>query len=157
MNNTKLIILLILAGGGAVSLVIFFSVFWVFIPHAPSPVRSGQGQPEEMISAVAIPLGASLQDSPKNFEPSDMNVTIGVNNKVRWANDDSVQVSVLADDDSDPGFFNATHDSSGDPTLASSLYPSEIFEYTFTKPGTYGYHCSFHPWMRGSVTVLSGQ
>lgn len=106
-----------------------------------------------MISAVTIPLGASLKDSPKNFEPSDMNVTISVNNKVRWTNYDSAQVSVLADDDSDPGFFNATHDASGGPTLASSLYHSEFFEYTFAKLGTHGYHCSFHPWMRGSITV----
>jgi plastocyanin len=84
-----------------------------------------------------------------------MNVTIGIDNKVRWQNEDVVQVSILADDDSDSEFYNTTHDASGGPTLASSLYPSETFEYTFTKPATYGYHCSFHPWMRGSVTVLS--
>jgi len=152
MNNTRLVILLTLAGGAAVALVAFFSFFWSFVvPGTPSPIRSG---PYEMVSAGTIPLGASLQNSPKNFEPFVINVTIGVNNKIRWLNEDSAQVSILADDDSDPGFFNATHDASGEPTLASSLYSSETFEYTFTKAGTYGYHCSFHPWMHGNITVL---
>jgi len=101
---------------------------------------------------VSIPEGSSSPDSQQVFGPPAIEGAAGT--KVGWVNFDFAQMSVLADDYSDPGFFNATHhDGSDNPTAGSSLYYYENFYYTFTKPGTYSYHCGFHPWMHGSVIV----
>lgn len=114
------------------------------------------GEVEDVYSVVRLSQGASQPDSPKNFEPSKITVVIGSNNKVMWINDDYSESTVLADDNSDSGFFNATHLHGGtySPTAGASLHQGEVFEYTFTKKGTYGYHCSIHPWMHGTVVVV---
>jgi plastocyanin len=33
------------------------------------------------------------------------------------------------------------------------LQPGASFSFTFTKPGSYSYHCSIHPFMTGKVVV----
>jgi plastocyanin len=101
---------------------------------------------------VIIPEGASSPGG--NFEPATINVVIGSNNTVRWINQDSIPSSIVADNDRDSSFFNATQDSSGNPTDQSLLIPGESFEYTFDKPGIFGYHSVPHPNMRSSVIVL---
>jgi plastocyanin len=152
-SNTTIIIYIVLGIGAVVGLVFFFPFFLGLTSgyrgssHAPSP-----------ISEISVPVHASKADSPKNFEPSTISVVIGLNNKVRWTNYDFAKISVIADDKSDPDFFNNTHNgTSNQPTLKSSLDSYDAFEYTFSKPGKYGYHCSFHPWMQGVVTVLPAQ
>jgi len=144
------IILMVLGVIGAALLFIFFptilalSIGTTPSSRAPSP-----------ISEVSIPQYASAEDT-QNFDPETVSVMIGLNNKVRWTNYDFAKISVLADDKSDPGFFNSTHNNgaSDDPTRESILNSYETFEYTFTKAGEYGYHCSFHTWMRGTVKVM---
>ncbi len=145
------IIAFVILGVGAIAVLLY--IFPMFLAlstgnfghsHAPSP-----------ISEVSIPKDASLADSPKNFEPATISVIIGLNNRVRWTNYDVPKSSVLADDNSDPGFFTATHDGASDkPTRESLMNSYETFEYTFTKQGKYGYHCNIHPWMKGVVIVL---
>jgi plastocyanin len=34
------------------------------------------------------------------------------------------------------------------------IAPGEKFMFTFTSPGTYPYYCIYHPWMKGTVTVV---
>jgi len=72
----------------------------------------------------------------------------------QWINQDSVSHSVVADNDDDPGFFNATSDNDGNPTDQAWLNPRESFEYTFTKAEEFGYHGEPHSWMKGTVIVL---
>jgi plastocyanin len=36
------------------------------------------------------------------------------------------------------------------------MAPSQSYSFTFTAPGTYMYHCTYHPWMVASVTVKTG-
>jgi len=80
---------------------------------------------------VSIPEGSSSPDSQQVFGPPAIEGAAGT--KVGWVNFDFAQMSVLADDYSDPGFFNATHhDGSDNPTAGSSLYYYENFYYTFT-------------------------
>jgi plastocyanin len=103
---------------------------------------------------VIIPEGSSLPDSEhNNFEPETIKVVIGVNNTVRWMNQDSVSSSIRADDKIDPEFYDATHlDENSEARLL--LNPSETFEFTFTRPGEFGYHSEPHPHKRGIVVVL---
>ena len=70
------------------------------------------------------------------FQPDVLKVEVGA--KVTWTNDDTVAHTVTADTNS----F-----ASGD------LQPGGSFSFTFTRPGTYAYHCSIHPSMHGSVVV----
>ncbi|MEM0288216.1 MAG: cupredoxin domain-containing protein [Nitrososphaerota archaeon] len=99
---------------------------------------------------VIIPLGA--YNPPPNwnnshiisnnyYSPSIITVVIGVNNTVTWVNHDTQQHTVTSVN----GIFD------------SGLFaPGQTFTYTFTKPGTYEYYCTVHPWMGGEVIVLSG-
>lgn len=57
---------------------------------------------------------------------------------VVWINQDPVPHTVTADD----GSF----DSGTLATVAST-------SHTFNKPGTYAYHCTFHPSMHGTIVV----
>jgi plastocyanin len=156
MRYIRFIVFIILGLGAVIGLVIFFPFF---IGLSSNYHGSSHGPPfiqDQIAAEVYIPDGAHIQKSDQNFAPQNTTMEIGNNSKVRWINDDIAQSSVVADDKSDLGFFNATHSpgSSDHPTAASSLYPGELFEYTFTNPGTFRYHCSFHSWMHGTVIVL---
>jgi plastocyanin len=123
------------AGGAA--LIVLFSLGFV-----------GSALPHPGESIVVIPEGASLPSSiHNNFEPEIINVTIGVNNTVVWINRDITASSIIADNQDDPDFFNAT---SGENSF---LAPNEQFAFTFNKPGEVGYHSEPHPHMRGMVVV----
>jgi len=74
------------------------------------------------------------------FHPATITVVIGVNNTVTWTNDDSTTHTVT----SDSSLFG-----SGD------LAQHATYTHTFDQAGTYGYHCSIHPTMKGTVHVVS--
>ena len=65
---------------------------------------------------------------------------VGVNNTVTWTNKDNLPHTVTADD----GSFSS-----------GNLNPTNQFSWTFSKPGTYSYHCSYHPWMKATIIVKS--
>jgi plastocyanin len=65
-------------------------------------------------------------------------VTLKVGDTVTWVNQDAPQHDVVANN----GEFK------------SQLFDKgQSFSYTFTKAGTYPYHCSIHPGMTGTVIV----
>jgi plastocyanin len=70
------------------------------------------------------------------FSPKDANVNSGMT--VIWTNNDDVQHKIVADD----GSFQS-----------GNLAKGETFAYTFSTTGTYAYHCSIHPSMKGTVIV----
>jgi plastocyanin len=71
-----------------------------------------------------------------SFQPDVLKVKVGA--KVTWTNDDTVAHTVTADTNS---------------FASGNLQPARSFSFTFTRPGTYAYHCSIHPSMHGSVVV----
>lgn len=110
------------------------------------------------VTTVVIPQGAEDQSSGKNYDPQYIRVIIGVNNTVRWINDGNTMNSIVADNSSDPDFYNITNQFSAvmeNTKMPNFLKPGESFEYTFTKPGYFGYHGVPHPWQRGWVLVLT--
>jgi plastocyanin len=58
--------------------------------------------------------------------------------KVTWTNKDSVTHTVTAD----KGAFNS-----------GPLSPGNNFSFTFTRAGTYSYHCSIHTSMMATIVV----
>jgi plastocyanin len=92
---------------------------------------------------VAMPSGVGINQK-LDFTPRNLVVVIGVNNTIVWVNRDSVDHTAT----SDPG-APAAFDT-GDVPGGTSSAP-----ITLTTPGTYGYHCQFHPaWMKGTIVVL---
>lgn len=146
-SRSSSILVLILAFGILFSLLYFSEV--------------SQNQPR--VVKVLIPEGSSLYGSARNnFEPETIAVVIGVNNTVRWENQDVTTHSVIASSEDDPLFYDATNlqcenDDDDSCSVVSSknlLLPGETFEFTFTKPGVFDYHMVPHPHMQGTVIVL---
>jgi plastocyanin len=85
--------------------------------------------------------GASATDthvSIDNYAFKAPKVTIPAGGAVVWKNGDDDPHTVTADD----GSF----DSKG-------LGLGDTYRHVFAKPGTYPYHCSAHPYMKGVVVV----
>jgi len=76
------------------------------------------------------------------YSPQQIKVVLGVNSTVTW-----VSRSVAYDTVTDRG---GTFGSGAIP-------PGGTFAHTFTAPGVYDYYCLYHPWMTGTVTVLSSE
>ncbi len=70
------------------------------------------------------------------FSPDTLTVKVG--DKVTWTNQDAIGHSATADDNS----FNTGVIAQGQSGSA-----------TFTKAGTYTYHCSVHPNMKATIIV----
>ena len=75
--------------------------------------------------------------SIRNFSFTPNSLTVKVGTKVTWTNHDSVTHTVTANQ----GAFNA-------PVL-----PGSSVSFTFTKAGTYAYHCMIHPSMMATIVV----
>jgi plastocyanin len=87
---------------------------------------------------VSILAGAGTPGANQGFSPDRITVVIGVNNTVVWTNNDNQPHTVTAN---------------GESFDSGLLAPGATFTYTFTTPGVYGYHCTYHPWMTGTVVV----
>jgi plastocyanin len=80
--------------------------------------------------------GTQVIMTNRSYDPQT--VTVNVGDTVTWVNQDAPQHDVVADN----GEFQ------------SQLFDQgQSFSFTFTKAGTYPYHCSIHPGMNGTVIV----
>lgn len=101
-----------------------------------APTDTPTTAPTDTPTTAAASGGNSV--SVANFSFSPASVTVKVGTKVTWKNNDSVTHTVTADQ----GAFD-----SGD------LPPGQSFSFTFTKAGTYSYHCNIHPSMTATIVV----
>lgn len=97
-----------------------------------------QGTAGSILGLVTIPSGTANLNL--NFQPKDFLLIIGINNTVKFANLDSAPHTVTADD----GSFNS-----------GSIAPGGSWVHTFSSAGTLSYHCSFHSWMKGTITIVA--
>ena len=72
----------------------------------------------------------------KNFTFTPAKLTIPVESRVKWVNQDSGQHAVL-----------------GKPLDSGPINTGEAYSYQFMSAGTFPYHCSIHPYMEGVVVV----
>jgi plastocyanin len=147
LNSSVLIVILVFA--------VLFSLLYVSQELISKDVNSPH------VVTVVIPEGSAMATSEhNNFEPAIIKVVMGVNNTVRWVNQDTVLGSVVADNEGDPLFFNITNtdtpnfDANDKSGKNNYLLPGQFFEFTFTKPGEFGYHSIPHPHKHGTVIVL---
>lgn len=73
------------------------------------------------------------------FTPSQITVQKG--QSVTWTNNDSMTHTVVDD------LSNVGGPASGD------IAPGQSYTFTFNKTGSFQYHCSIHPSMRGTIVV----
>lgn len=100
-------------------------------PRPSSPANTAVSQPKV---TVAADYGVDISDFL--FRSDYMEVRL--NSRVTWTNFDLTSHTVV----SDTKLFSS-------PKLSRN----QKFEYIFTKAGTYTYHCSLHPSMKGTIIV----
>ncbi|GGY90010.1 hypothetical protein GCM10010300_37880 [Streptomyces olivaceoviridis] len=76
----------------------------------------------------------------ENFAFSPAKLKIKVGTTVTWTNQDTDAHTV-------------TSTGSGGPLRSAALATRATYRHTFTKPGTYAYLCTIHPFMTATVEV----
>lgn len=93
--------------------------------------------PSESSAAPAAVEAKTVNISIKNFSFGET-LTVPVGTTVVWTNEDSMDHTVTASDNSfDSGTFGQ----------------GDTFSFTFTEAGSFDYICALHPNMKGNVTV----
>lgn len=77
----------------------------------------------------------------QNFAFDAPIIKVKVGTTVTWTNKDGVKHNVNPDSPS------------ADFPVGKLIGNGETYSFTFTKVGTYGYHCMPHPYMKGTVVV----
>ncbi len=102
-------------------------------PAATAPTTSAPA------AAPATPASSAKRVSIKDFDYAPGTVEVAVGTKVTWTNRDAANHTVTFD--------------SGDKQDLGNQPTGKSVTRTFTKPGTYAYHCDFHTNMHGTVVV----
>lgn len=98
-------------------------------------------------NSISIVAGAETKGGAA-FVPNPL--TVSLNGVVRWYNDDD-----LAAGGQYGGSNGTIHTITADDNsfISGNITPGRTFEHPFATAGTYPYHCSIHPTMRGTITV----
>lgn len=99
--------------------------------------------PTATTPVTPVPTAAANSITIKNFAFSPAMLTVKAGSVVTWTNQDSV-THTIASDSGYPVLFTS------DPVASGASYT-----FTFIQPGTYNYHCSIHPSMKGTIIVQS--
>ncbi|MFA4850426.1 MAG: cupredoxin family copper-binding protein [Methanoregula sp.] len=104
---------------------------------------AGCTSPQTAPATVASPAATGGENTIaiKNFAFVPTPLTVKSGTTVTWTNQDSAPHTIVSD--------------TGSPVsiVSDSLSTGASFTFTFTQPGTYTYHCSIHPSMKGTVIV----
>ncbi len=91
-------------------------------------------------ASPALKVNVSITTNKKGvftFKPKTLTIAVGTT--VVWTNNTTVSHTVTSDD--------------GHSFNSGLISPGTTFKFKFTKKGTFGYHCSIHPFMVGTITV----
>lgn len=98
----------------------------------PAPSTSPASPPR------SAPAKRTVRTGMKNLNYLQSRLQVTVGTTVEWKNNDPLPHTVTAVDKS----FNS-----------GLINPGKSYSHTFTKPGTYSYFCTPHPFMKGVVVV----
>ena len=90
------------------------------------------------LSAPAAAESTAISIAIQGFQFSPTDITVKKGTTVLWNNRDSASHTVTGEN--------------GGPD-SPSLSTGQAYSFTFSTPGTFSYHCTFHPSMKGTVTV----
>ncbi|OGD63448.1 hypothetical protein A2160_02110 [Candidatus Beckwithbacteria bacterium RBG_13_42_9] len=107
-------------------------------PESPSPESSQYASPSATASPSADmnPSAQSTNITISNFSFNPATLTIPAGTEVTFTNNDSV-----------------THTVTGTNLDSGDIAPGDSYKHVFTDPGTYGYNCSIHPNMKGTIII----
>jgi plastocyanin len=111
---------------------------------APAPSPSSATPTPSPAPTSATPPSSSTPEATgsvaiQDFAFTPKTVTVKKGTTVTWTNKDSAEHTVTAD--------------SGDGPKSGTLAQGQTYSFTFNNVGTFSYHCSFHSYMTGTVTV----
>ncbi len=104
--------------------------------QAPVAPAASAAAPAASVAGVTSQGGSTATIQNFSFQPASLTVSVGTT--VTWTNKDSTHHTVTADD----GSFDS-----------KALATGATFSQTFTKAGTYAYHCAIHPSMKATIVV----
>jgi plastocyanin len=87
-----------------------------------------------LLALLGAATNHSVDIKQMQFTPSSLKIKAG--DSVTWTNSD-----------------DRDHSVTGSGISSGKISPGGTFSYTFKKAGTYTYTCSYHPRMKGTVTV----
>lgn len=103
---------------------------------APTSTAAPAGTTSSNSSVAQVKI--SETNDKYGFAPATLTVAKGT--RVEWSNASDAPHTVTSD--------------SGTTLASSIISPSGgTFDFTFTQPGTYTYHCTVHPYMKGTIVV----
>lgn len=107
--------------------------------QSPSGSPSSTPAPNPSTAAGSSAKRPGSRVTIKDFAYVPARITIKAGTKITWTNTDTANHTVSADSASMPAISN--------------LDKGQSAGATFSKPGTYAYHCDYHPSMHGTVIV----
>ena len=119
------IVVVILAVGG-----------WAIYDHHKSNSSTNSSASN---SSQSVASSGAINIKNMMFTPSQISIQKG--GTVTWTNNDNIVHTVVDD------LSNVGGPSSGD------IQPGGTYSFTFNKTGSFQYHCSIHPSMRGTIVV----
>jgi len=97
--------------------------------------KGGSSSPRSTATVTGTAAAVTIQ----NYAFAPQSLTVKAGTRVTWTNRDSTAHTATADQGSlDTGTIN----------------PGQSKMFEFSHPGTYAYHCAFHAFMTGTITVV---
>ena len=109
--------------------------------YGAKPTTTTAAPAAETTTTVAPAPTGGTTVSIKDFAFAPKSLTVKVGDTVTWTNEDDSTHTATSDDSVTPKFDSGDIDTSKTGTV------------TFTKAGTYAYHCDFHGNMHGTIVV----
>ena len=103
----------------------------------PTPTTGTTATPSGPTKAIAI----DSSTGSFGFNPTTITITVGTT--VTWTNTTGAPHTVTSDD-------GTSFDSNINTPISAN---GGMFSFTFTKAGTFAYHCQIHPFMKATIIV----
>lgn len=118
--------------------------------HHSSSNSEPTGDAEDLTSQSQVSMDI------RNYAYTKPNIKIKKGTTVTWTNQDSVRHNVMLDHDDSGSAHDAPAKTEVKPTVFAGplLTKGESYSFTFNEVGDDPYHCSPHPYMKGTITVV---